>query len=99
MKTSSHNQQPTMYRLTAIADIQSEAKDVPRLRSILFIASSEDESHTWMTPNSGNFVDDFAYLVDAGTAHTLYQQICRGEKVTFPGLFDLAVVRQRLSGD
>jgi hypothetical protein len=88
-----------MYRLTAIADLQADPKAVPRLRSILFIASNGSESHTWMTPNRGSFVADFAFLVDAGTAHTLYQQICRGERVTFPGLFNLAVLRQRLSGD
>jgi hypothetical protein len=98
MTSSSDNQQAGTYRLTAIGDLQSETKEVPRLRSILFIASNGSENHTWMTPNRGTFVADFSFLVDAGTAHTLYQRICRGETVTFPGLFGLAVLKERLGG-
>ena len=46
----------------------------------------------------GTFVADFAFLVDADEAYRLYQRLCKGEKVTFPGLFDLEVLKDRLGG-
>jgi hypothetical protein len=36
--------------------------------------------------------------VDADEAYKLYQELCRGEKVTFPGMFDLAILKDRLGG-
>ena len=84
------------YTLTALADLQPETKDGPRLRSILFIATDGNENHTWKTPNTGTFVADFSLLVDAGTAHTIFQKLCRGETVTFPGLFELKMLKDHL---
>jgi hypothetical protein len=36
--------------------------------------------------------------VDAGEAYKLYQRLCHGEKVTFPGMFDLDILKDRLGG-
>jgi hypothetical protein len=86
------------YTLSAVADLQPKAGESPRLRSILFMASNGEDGHTWRASNLGTFVADFALLVDADEAYKLYQKLCRGEKVTFPGLFDLAILKDRLGG-
>jgi hypothetical protein len=62
------------------------------------MATDGEESHTWRASNIGTFVADFAFLVDADEAYRLYQRLCRGEKVTFPGMFDLEILKDRLGG-
>jgi len=86
------------YSLSAIADLQTKTGESPRLRSILFMATNGEDNHTWKASNIGTFVADFAFLVDANEAYTLYQKLCRGEKVTFPGMFDLEILKDRLGG-
>ena len=97
--TFSSGSRPTgTYILSAIADLQNKTDASPRLRAILFIATNGEDSHTWRASNMGTFVADFAFLVDADEAYRLYQRLCKGEKVTFPGLFDLEVLKDRLGG-
>ena len=96
MTTSPGTQPQGWYTLTALADLHQETKDSPRLRSVLFIATDGYESHTWKVPNTGTFVADFSFLVDAGTAHTIFQKLCRGETVTFPGLYELKMLKEHL---
>jgi hypothetical protein len=98
MTSSSGSRRAGPYVLSAIADLQTRAGESPRLRAILFMASNEEDSHTWRASNLGTFVTDFAFLVDAGEAYKLYQRLCHGEKVTFPGMFDLDILKDRLGG-
>jgi hypothetical protein len=87
------------YTLSAIADLQTKAEGSQRLRAILFMATNGHVSHTWRASNIGTFVADFASLVDADEAYRLYQRLCLGEKVTFPGMFDLKVLKDCLGGE
>ena len=86
------------YTLSAVADLQMEAGEPPRLQASLFTATNGEDSHTWRASNLGTFVADFASLEDADQAYRLYQMLCRGEKVTFPTMFDLEILKVRLGG-
>jgi len=96
--TLSPGSRPIGYTLSAIADLQTKPGNSPRLRAILFMATNGEDSHTWKASNIGTFVADFAFLVDADEAYKLYQRLCKGEKVTFPGVFDLEILKDRLGG-
>jgi len=95
----SESDSTALYILSAVARLPCGAEREGRPLSIIFFATDGMDSHVWEVPNTGTFVSDFALLVDAGAAYRLYARLCSGEIVTFPGSFDLTILRERLGGN
>ena len=89
MFQSSMTNSDETYTLTARPNLEPVTEMASRIESLVFIATDGYDSHTWTVVNHGHFVVDFSFLVDAGTAHRIFQRLCSGETVMFPGLFNL----------
>jgi len=89
MHSSSGFSSDDVYTLTAVPHLHPETDSSSRLKSVLFIATDGYNTTRWVAANMASFVADSAFLVDAGTAHRIFQRLRNGETVTFPGVFSL----------
>ena len=96
MHSSSRTTSDETYTLTAVPNLRPEAEMASRIESLIFVATDGYDSHTWTVINEGRFVVDFSFLVDAGTAHRIFQRLCQGETVMFPSLFSLGLLKSCL---
>jgi hypothetical protein len=52
---------------------------------VTFVVQHGTIEEKWTGVNLGTFADDFAQIVDAGTAVAILRRLRSGERVVFPG--------------
>jgi hypothetical protein len=86
------------FALTAIPSLLREGENKGHLEYVTFIATDGGYSKKWTSTNTGTYVQDFALIVDAGSAQHIVDQLRRGETVLFPGLFELDQLLHQFGG-
>ena len=86
------------FTLTAIPSVLREGKDKGHLEFVTFVAKNGAIEEQWTGVNVGTFADDFAQIVDAGSAVAILRRLRSGEKVVFPGFWHLDEIKHRFGG-
>jgi hypothetical protein len=87
------------FTLTAIPGVLRVGEDKGHLEFVTFVAQNGAIEEKWTGMNVGTFADDFAQIVDAGTAVAILRRLRSGEKVVFPGFWHLEEIKDRFGGN